>query len=82
MAAIIDMNQQVGWPLEVQADLCSAPPFPPLQEWVAHIREHINPKLYQTLVAHKVPWSIINHIVLCPHGVSVHEAWLALVAMA
>lgn len=63
MAALMDMHQQVGWPLEIQADLCYAPPLPPPQECAAHIKEHMNPNLYQILVSHKVPWSIIKHIV-------------------
>ena len=43
-------------PQEIQADLCYAPALAPPTEWADTLRECMQPKLYQTLIAYKVPW--------------------------
>ena len=40
-----------------------APPSPPPKEWSTYIRQHMNDKVYETLVANKVPWLIVKQLV-------------------
>ena len=48
---------------ETDSDQLYAPPRAPPEEWALYIRQHMNDKVYETLVANKVPWLIIKQLV-------------------
>jgi hypothetical protein len=45
---------------EVEADKCYAAPSPPPGPWAEHIRQSLDPRLFEIYTANRVPWQILK----------------------